>query len=154
MVGHKNFNNISILIKRYCRNNFVCGVPWKIPHFCCPCEARHPKTGLKIFVIVISKEELAGTRPAKLSIWYNTNYRVILWFSEAMVSWLPTDHSLTNFILFLVSYQKKPWLGLCHPSLFLVWQWQRSKGLFLHDTAHVQKLWLKFATNHNHCDAM
>ena len=56
-------------------------------------ELGHTKTGLKIFVIVIPKEGLAGTNPFKLSFGMTPTtelYSVVL----------------TDYILWSVSYQK------------------------------------------------
>ncbi len=60
--------------------------------FCLHHELHHAKTGLKIFVIIISKEVLAGTNPAKLTfvmICYDTDYRSV---KQKMLGWADVRH--------------------------------------------------------------
>ncbi len=85
----------------------------------------YAKTDPQVFVVVTSEEGFAGTSPSKPSFGMTPTIDMY---------WIV----LTDYILELVSYQKKVWLGWCQVSL-LVWQWQRSQDLFLHTAARPEQ---------------
>ena len=77
-------------------------------------EVRYKKTNLKVFVVVIPNEGLAGGA---------------------------IDHRFIPFIdrrwYFIDGVIPKEGLAGPHPSIFLlVWQWERPQGLFSRDTPH------------------
>ncbi len=104
-------------------------------------DARHKKTDLKVFVVVIPKEGWAHVAvPILLLAWHrlfeNITYdvsRVKFW----KVGVIP----------------KEGWARPCAPILLLVWQRLRPLGIFLHDGAHMILLHNMAVGNsfHNHC---
>ncbi len=83
----------------------------------------HAKTGLKIFVVVVPQEDLAGISPPKASFGMTLT---IEFYSVVF----------TDYILQSVPYKVKAWLAWCLPSLLLGLHRWRSHDLFLLDVAH------------------
>ncbi len=51
-----------------------------------PFDARHEKTDLKVFVIVILTEGLVGWGPANRSLGYDNDYKILLYWLHRLYS--------------------------------------------------------------------